>query len=241
MITKKLYLDYSTLKSSENTKKLIEFCGAICSDISFNVHLSNYNFTANEYKIACNDIYNYYMKENEVRRNDYFEKEECREKLLKKHHTTEQVREYFDRLMRYDMIEFEEVKMELKRFIKSFEPPKHDEIMNRDIENQMSNVSLPTDNFLSSNFTFISHCTIGGLYKSYKFRIDDIILKHLAREDKLFKFYLYKDTKWLEDPAFFDNDKLILSICSHDKTATLFLSVQQYNDFKFLEIPHECS
>lgn len=42
-----------------------------------------------------------------------------------------------------------------------------------------------------------------------------------------------------DDPAFYDDDKLICSISSHEQTIALFLNDDQYMTFTELKIPYK--
>lgn len=96
---------------------------------------------------------------------------------------------------------------------------------------------LPEENYIGSRFTCNSHCTIGGIYKVYTFKVDHNMTKYLNYCRDLTKFNTFKDIDFLEDPGFYVEDRLICSICSHERTYTLFLQEEEFSDFQLLKIP----
>lgn len=229
-----IFIEPNTLKSSNHTKNLIKYCSLICNKITFEIQLIYYDLSKNEYTNACNDFLNYYMGENEKRRNEFKNNIDYKMNLLKKYHTINEVSEYFDRLHQYDLVEFEEVKKTLEQYVinsrknKDFELRRQDKIIKK-------KVYLPMETFIGSRFTF-SHCTIGGLYKVYYFNIHSSLVSHLLNEDELFKFYSFEDIE-IENPAFYLDETCVLSVCTHERTISLHLSKEQYDIFKSLEIP----
>lgn len=84
----------------------------------------------------------------------------------------------------------------------------------------------------------MSHCTIGGLYKVYDFKLTSSMISYLMNLGDLFNFYIFDNKDTLEDPAFYSDNRLILSVCTHERTSTLFLSEEQYDNFKTLDVPY---
>jgi hypothetical protein len=72
--------------------------------------------------------------------------------------------------------------------------------------------SLPQDSYLEERFSVYSHCTIGGIYKVYSFKIDRDIESILLEICDLYSYYTFNNIYTLDDPAFYDDDKLICSI-----------------------------
>lgn len=240
MITHTLNIESNVLESKNFTKNIIEFCGTISTKITFAAHLSYYNLSAQEYLIACKDFSDYYNREDENRRNKFMNNIEYRKTLLSNYHTVEEVSEYFNRLHRYDLVEYDEVKKTLNEYMNNSIITKT--IARRRQEKNMlakKEEKLPKESFIGSNFTFISHCTIGGdLYKVYNFKVNNSMIIFLLNKGDLLDFFSFEDIELLEDPAFYADDNLVLSICTHERTITLHLTEEQYKSFKSLGIPH---
>ncbi|MBP3886774.1 MAG: leucine-rich repeat domain-containing protein [Cellulosilyticum sp.] len=86
-----------------------------------------------------------------------------------------------------------------------------------------------------------THCTMGPLTEVYYFSNEEALrsalykMEHIYAEIRLDENALYH----LEDPAFYQDGELICSICSHEKMGYLELSLQQYETFRLLCVPHD--
>jgi hypothetical protein len=98
---------------------------------------------------------------------------------------------------------------------------------------------LPREAYLGNKFSFISHCSMGGgVFKAYEFEIISPMVSYLLNARSLFKYYSFDGIDKLENPALYSENKLILSVCTHEHTAALHLTDEQYNDFKKIGIPY---
>lgn len=88
--------------------------------------------------------------------------------------------------------------------------------------------------------TCITPCTIGGAKVMYFFEIEDAIKHRFYEMEELFYPVIKNETKmlYLDDPVFYKDNEIVLSICSHERYANLYLIESQYEVFKSLEIPH---
>lgn len=222
------------MKSYQNVGKLIKFCCNICNKLTLATHLNSYRLLSGELTKALDDIKNEYLKEDENRRRDYLTDNGIKEKLLNTYGTNDKVLEYFDRLSMYDLIELDNVKDLLLRYQNELEdtelPIKYSDSID---------ISLPQDSYLEEKFSVYSHCTIGGVYKVYSFKIDRDIESMLLEICDLYSYYTFNNIYTLDDPAFYDEDKIICSICSHEQTIFLYLNNDQYKTFTELGIPYK--
>lgn len=230
-----IFLEPNTLKSSNRAKNLIKFCASICNKITFEIQLSYYDLSKSEYNHACNDFINYYKGEDQKRRNEFKNSMDYKMSLLEKYHTLDEVSEYLDRLHQYDLVEFEEVKKTLEQYLHNSSKMK-DHAISRQDKNILKEEGLPKEAFIGTRISF-SHCTKGGIFKVYYFNIHSSLISHLINEGDLLKLYQFGGIE-LEDPAFYLDDTCVLSVCTHERTIALFLSKEQYNTFKSLEIPY---
>lgn len=84
-----------------------------------------------------------------------------------------------------------------------------------------------------------THCTTGSPSVVYSFSASEE-LKKLFHNLKVLTWY-FKDVKGeylAEDPAFYYKDKLICSICSHERYIFLHLEEEQVEEFKTFGIPY---
>lgn len=88
--------------------------------------------------------------------------------------------------------------------------------------------------------TCITPCTIGGEKVMYFFEIEDVIKNQFFEMEELFRPVIGNEatSTYLDDPVFYKDNEIILSLCSHERYATLYLTEIQYEDFRQLNIPH---
>ena len=234
-----LFIEPNIMKSQMHTQKIIQFCSSICTKITFATNLVNYNLSTEEYINAYSDFFDYYRCADENRRDRFVSDLDYRSKLLNTYLSEVEVSDYFDRLHQYDLIQFNELKYDLKQYV--IEPKRNgnSEANSQDKSNHTKvTLSLPKEAYQGSKFTFESHCTIGGLYKIYDFRMTDYMIDCLMNLGYLFDCFEFDNIDTLEDPAFYSDNNLVLSVCTHERTASLFLSEEQYINFKLLDVPH---
>ncbi len=186
---------------------------------------------------ACDDFYGYYRYEDEKRRSEFILNSDYKKFLLDKYHTIDEVYEYFNRLHQYDLIQLCELKDDLKQNIKNV-PANKNTLLPDNCNHFIANKEmLPKEAFLGYKFTF-SHCTIGGIYKVYDFIINNLMMICMLNKGNFFENYSFDGIDKLENPALYSDNKLILSVCTHEHTIALHLTEEQYNDFKKTGIPY---
>jgi|GEM_PF-3234212 hypothetical protein len=234
-----LFIESNIMENKNYVKKIIAFCCSICTQITFETCLGNYNLSMVEYEKACSDFLNYYELEDEKRRNEFSSNSDYKRFVVNTYPTENEVTNYFDRLHQYDMIQFTELKNNLSQYLMNSTKNNISLAKNHKANvYAVKEVSLPKDAYQSNMYSFNSHCTIGGLYKVYRFNLIRSVVNYLMKEDYLFKYYEFDDTDKLENPAFYLNNSLILSICSHERTSALYLSDNLYKIFKGYDIPY---
>ncbi len=233
-----IYLEHNDMLSKLNYKNLITFLSSISTRITYSVLINNYILTFEEYTNAVSDLSDEYSEEDVNRRLRFSKDVEYREFLRKTYHTYDEVLAYFDRLKYYDLIELEEVKKQLLMYINKSNDNtilKIDGLL-REMNLNTRRV-LPEENYMGSKFTYNSHCTIGGIYKVYCFKMNKNMAEYIISKKNLTKLNTFKEIDLLEDPVFYEEDRLICSICSHERTYTLFLQEKEFVDFQLLKIP----
>lgn len=84
-----------------------------------------------------------------------------------------------------------------------------------------------------------THCTLGGAAVVYTFSLEDNLKACFMKMEDIFQpIHLCEDDFYLEDPAFYQDNRLIVTICSHEKYGTMYLSEEEYRQFREYQIPH---
>lgn len=227
---KKIYIDNYIMVNKQYRIKIINFLKDYCDIISYATLLDkNYELNLEEYSNAMRDFSNKFITEDEIRRARFVDDTHYQNELLNKFHTSENVYEYFDRIKFYDNIELEKINKTLKQFLNNKRNTKYTDTM-----------TLPNENFIGSKFTEESHCTIGGLYKIYEFKIDQNMIDYLIQHGELTKMNRFQNDTMLQDPGFYNLNQLVCSICSHEQTFTFFLDNEQIIVLKEMDIPFSC-
>lgn len=233
-----IFIEYKDIQLKQNYKKLIRFLSFMSNKITYSVILQYYLLSPEEYTDAVNDFADEYSKEDSNRRLRFVNDLEYRETLLKTYHTNEELLDYFDRLQCYDLVELEEVKKQLQLYVNDFKYNKKEKDDLTSESNELEKeILLPKESFIGNKFTYKSHCTIGGLYKIYYFKMDEMMIEYLYNKGDLIKFNTFNNLYFLEDPCFYKDDRVICSICSHEQTIALFLQDNELEDFLLLKIP----
>jgi hypothetical protein len=233
-----IFLEYKDMLLEQNHNKLIVFLETICTKITYLINEYNFSLSREEYADAIKDLSNESSKEDLDRRLRFIEDIEYQDTLLKTYHTHDEVLAYFERLKYYELVELEEIKEELQLKIynsQDIQKLKEDEILSD--KSLQTKILIPEENYLGSRFTFYSHYTNNGLYKEYHFKIDKKLTGYLSNKGDLTKYNTFKDITYLEDPGFYNNDRLICSIISHEHAFRLSLSDSEFDDFRLLKIP----
>lgn len=109
-----------------------------------------------------------------------------------------------------------------------------EEEINQRTERNFSNYKL-----LERTVAFESHCTKSSdTMELFKFQKDDIIKDGFYNMYHIFSNVRISDEIYVEDPAFYRNNEVFFSICSHEQMATLEIRDDEYEEFKKLDIPH---
>lgn len=117
MLYYRLFIELNIMKSQKHVKKIIQFCTSICTNITFETHLVNYTLSTEEYKNACSDFLDYYQCEDGKRRDQFVLNSDYKSQLLNTYQTEKAVLDYFDRLYQYDLIQFDELKNDIKQYV----------------------------------------------------------------------------------------------------------------------------
>ncbi len=223
----KIYIGNNIMVNEQYRRKIIGFLKDYCDIISYATLLDDdYDLNFDEYSKAMMDFSNEFIIEDEIRRARFVDDIHYQKELLNKFHTSENVYEYFDRLKAYDNIELEKIDKTLKQFLNNRRNTKYRDTM-----------TLPNESFIESKFTVKSHCTIGGLYKIYDFKIDQNMIDYLIQYGELTKMNHFQNDAMLQDPGFYKLNQLVCSICSHEQTFIFILDDEQIMVLKEMDIP----
>lgn len=233
-----IFIEYKDIRLKQKYKILIKFLSSMSNKITYSVIMEYYLLSPEEYTDSVNDITEEYSKEDLNRRLRFTNDLEYRETLFKTYHTYEEIFAYLDRLKCYDLVELEEVKKQLQYYVNDYNyNKKKKEYLTLESKKVELEVPLPKECYIGNRFTYNSHCTIGGLYKVYYFKMDEMMIEYLYNKGDLIKFNSFNEICFLEDPYFYKGDRVICSICSHEQTFALFLQDNELEDFRLLKIP----
>lgn len=233
-----IFIEYKDIRLKQNYIELIKFLSSMSNKITYSVIMEYYLLSPEEYLDSVKDIADEYSKEDLSRGLRYMNDLEYRETLFKTYHTYEEIFAYLDRLKYYDLVELEQVKKQLQHYVNDHNyDKKKKEYLTLVSKKLKHEVPLPKESYIGNRFTYNSHCTIGGLYKVYYFKMDEMMIEYLYNKGDLIKFNAFNEIYFLEDPCFYKGDKVICSICSHEQTFALFLQDNELEDFRLLKIP----
>jgi len=226
---RKIYIDYNIMVNEQYRRKIIDFLKNYCNVISYATLLDdNYDLNFDEYLKAMMDFTNEFIIEDEIRRARFIDDIHYHKELLNKFHTSENVNDYFDRLKTYDNIELEKIDKILKQYLYNRR--------NTNYKDTLAYTKLPNDSFIESKYSVKSHCTIGGLYKIYKFMFDQNMVDYLIQHGNLTKMNSFQNDALLQDPGFYKQNQLICSVCSHEQTYIFFLDDEQIKTLNEMDI-----
>lgn len=181
--------------------------------------MQNYTLIKQEYKNkARKDFELYYKQENLNRRQNY--------QYNKRYKTPDEAETYFSRLQEYDLIELDKIKKLLESYTEK-------SVLNNKNTQRMFLDSIE----LESKFTPISLTTFGGLYKTVMYRLTPSITSYFSTGNHLYKPIMDGENYLGENPAFYNDDRLIAAICTHEKYAVLYLRNDELNLLQSLNIP----
>ena len=216
---------------------MIHFLGNHCNLVTFSTILNEYILNNDEYLKAIQDLTKEIQLKDVQRKKKFYEDIQYREQLLSQYVSHEQVSEYIERLAQYDIVELATIKSYLSDLLVNREQRSQTDYKN--ILDHKTVGTIPKESFMESRFTAYSHCTIGGLYKVYQFKMDKKICNYLEQQINLMSMNCFQSNTMLEDPAFYKDDRLICSICSHERTCTFYLEEVEYVEFLKIDVPLE--
>ncbi len=92
---------------------------------------------------------------------------------------------------------------------------------------------------IERDLTFHNHCTTStAVMENYTFSLNDSLKQVFFKMDNIFSNVEIIDELIMDDPAFYKDNNVFLSICSHEQYATLNISEVEYEEFRQLNIPH---
>ncbi|WP_310603023.1 histidine phosphatase family protein [Anaerosporobacter sp.] len=219
-----VFIEYSDMLDKSNYKKILDFLIPKCTELTYYVILQYYYLTAEDLTKAIEDL------TGEV------DKEKFQDHLLKLKKSNEMALIKYEELDGYEETEpiikdKERIIKELRWFYSIQKPitPPPTNVKNEGI--------LPETSFIDSTYTQVSHCTFGGLYKEFRFRLDENLIAYLYNTGDLIKFNTFKNLEWLEDPVFYNGEEIKCAISSHERNIAFFLKQEEYEAFKLLNIP----
>lgn len=92
---------------------------------------------------------------------------------------------------------------------------------------------------IERDLTFHNHCTTStAVMENYTFLLNESLKQVFYKMDNIFSYIEIMDTLKMDDPAFYKDNNIFLSICSHEQYATLNISEEEYEEFRQLDISH---
>ncbi len=126
-----------------------------------------------------------------------------------------------------------------------------DELFNQELamfeELQYSNFSEKPDNrftsksdeFIKTMYTRVTPVTTNPVFEMCYFRIGQVYSSIITNMKGLYDFPYIIDGIEYEDITFYENDNIVLAVCSHERNAYLNLHERDFETFKELEITYE--
>lgn len=213
-------MDYREIRGRA-LKALLDFSFAHCDTISL-CQSHNFGMTKEEEQKAINEYYG----------------------ILEENGITEGMRPTFEEMVKLykDIAETEEELQELIRREKESREKheaafkKSDEEVAEYIQSIFSGYQLA-----GRNVTCMTPCTMGGPCVMYYLKAEENIKARFYEMEDLFQPVITDEGKELslDDPTLYKEGEILLVVCSHENYASLFLTGEQYEEFKSLEVPHE--
>ncbi|BCK00584.1 hypothetical protein [Anaerocolumna chitinilytica] len=126
-----------------------------------------------------------------------------------------------------------------------------DELFNQELamfeELQYSNFSEKPDNrftstsdeFIKTMYTRVTPVTMNPVFEMCYFKIGQVYSSIVTNMKGLYDFPYIIDGIEYEDITFYENDNIVLAVCSHERNAYLNLHERDFDAFKDLEITYE--
>lgn len=88
--------------------------------------------------------------------------------------------------------------------------------------------------------TYHTHCTMSGQPAVvYTFELRKQLKNQFLKMEEVFSpVFVQEGNIYIDDPAFYRNGRLIVSICSHERYGTMYLTEEEYEKFKLYRVPH---
>lgn len=198
-------------------KALFDFCFGICDSISL-TEPSNKGMTKKECEKAEKE------REEYEKQQGYQSEMGMTEEEIKAHYNEIAEFEESDELIKMDRANIEEYNSQFKASA---------EAVKGYVDRYFSEYKIA-----SRKVTCITPCTLGGACVLYYFEIEENIKKRFYEMEELFRCVIKEDEWYLDDPVFYKAGEIVLSVCSHEGYATMFLTEMQYNEFLKQGIPH---
>lgn len=196
----------------EDLKKLWDFCFQKCDAVCV-VNNRKACFTVSEFMSLKNEVLYQFSPE-------YYQFDEvCYSSMTK---------EMTDRMRRSQVL------FQYRNMLHFFQGCYSEEEINQRIERNFSNYKL-----VERTVAFESHCTKSAdTMEVFKFQINDSLKDGFYNMYNIFSNVKISDEIYVEDSAFYRNNEMFFSICSHEQMATLEIRDEEYEEFKKLNIPH---
>lgn len=221
----RIFIEMKKLKQRED--KILKFITDISTKVTFAADLALNPVYKDEYIIAVKGFEHDYQ-EDSMKKEHIIDEKPIREDGVEK-----KTYDYLDIFEEDDKTELEQACELLKKYIEYYEI-KRGLVEQKTEQSYCVKYEIPQGNFVSNRYTYKSHCTIGGIYRQYEFHMTPEMIDFLIKKNDLLGIYTYENIGYLDDPGFYQENRLVASICTHEEKIVLKLNQDEYNMFKGL-------
>lgn len=198
-------------------EKFVDFCFQISDRVELVDNHSD-RITYKEYELAKQEIDSYYCEKG-MELLEEFNEQDISEIFRKSGETEEQIQEYINQYRRKNTpsLRYTCTTLEIQQYLQNFQKFN---LMKRQVTNK-------------------THCTISDAAVVYTFGLEENLKACFLEMEEIFQpVYVCEDGFCLDDPAFYQEGRLIVAICSHERYGTMYLTEEEYEHFKEYQIPH---
>ncbi len=213
-------MDYRQIEG-DDLQELFEFCFKLCDTISLS-QSHNIGMTKEEADQAIKEHNNYLHK---IGINEGIRP--SAEDMLEFYKDMAETEEEWKELVRRDRESRENYEASFK---------KSQEEVTSYVQEMFSEYKL-----IDRDVTCTTPCTSGGPHVMYYLESEERIKSCFFQMTELFDAVIKAEDKGLllDDPTIYREGKMVLMVCSHERYASLFLTEEQYAEFKKLNIAHK--
>ncbi len=209
--------------AGEKLSELMDFVIKRSDTISVSRYYTGF-MDVSEFKLMQEAYKDYIYKENAKRRDDYknnLNDYQFRINSMLHSDAEYDAYSYFDEILNQDLSMFEELQY------------------NSISEKPDSRFISRSDEYVKTIHTRFTPVSMNPIFEMCFFKLGQISSSITSKMKELYDFpYMIEGIRF-EDITFYDNDNILLAVCSHERFAYLNLNESDYKSFEGLRIAHE--